>query len=86
MDMLQTSIDGLMIGSTYALLGLSFALVFGIMRRINLAFGACLLFGASLAIYLRTYTWLGCLGSVFRDYSGSSLSLCLCGTPVLCAA
>jgi branched-chain amino acid transport system permease protein len=74
MDMLQTSIDGLMMGSTYALLGLSFALVFGVMRRINLAFGACILFGASLAIYLEPMLGWGAWGLFLVTIVGAALA------------
>jgi len=74
MGMLQTSLDGLMVGSTYALLGLGFALVFGIMRRINLAFGACLLFGASLAIYLEPLLGWGAWGLFLVTMAGAALA------------
>ena len=74
MDMLQTSIDGLMIGSTYALLGLSFAFVFRVMRRINLAFGACLLFGSSLAIYLEPILGWGAWGLFIITIVGAALA------------
>ena len=38
-DFLQNCIDGLMIGSGYALLALGFTMVFGVMKRINLSYG-----------------------------------------------
>ena len=74
MNTLQTSLDGLMIGSTYALIGIGFALVFGIMRRINLAFGACLLFGASLAIYLEPWLGWGVCGLFLVTMVGAALA------------
>lgn len=74
MNTLQTSLDGLMIGSTYALIGIGFALVFGIMRRINLAFGACLLFGASLAIYLEPWLGWGVWGLFLVTMVGAALA------------
>lgn len=43
---LQTLIDGASIGSAYALLAIGFTLIFGVMRRLNLAYGASILFGA----------------------------------------
>lgn len=43
---LQSVIDGAMIGSAYALLALGFTLIFGVLRRLNLAYGASILFGA----------------------------------------
>src|SRR5262249_49030157 len=42
---LQTLIDGIMIGSAYALLALGFTLIFGVLRRLNLAYGSLLLVG-----------------------------------------
>jgi len=42
---LQALLDGVMLGATYSLLGLGFTLVFGVLRRINLAFGATILVG-----------------------------------------
>ena len=43
---LQTLIDGASIGSAYALLAIGFTLIFGVMRRLNLAYGASILVGA----------------------------------------
>ncbi len=43
---LQSLIDGLMIGSAYALLALGFTLIFGVLRRLNLAYGSSILIGA----------------------------------------
>ncbi|MBI2525174.1 MAG: branched-chain amino acid ABC transporter permease [Candidatus Rokubacteria bacterium] len=42
---LQALVDGVMLGATYSLLGLGFTLVFGVLRRVNLAFGAIILVG-----------------------------------------
>lgn len=47
-DLLQRTLDGLLDGSAYALLGLGLSLTFGTLRRLNLAYGA----GAMLAAYL----------------------------------
>jgi branched-subunit amino acid ABC-type transport system permease component len=44
-EALQALIDGVTLGATYSLLGLGFTLVFGVMRRLNLAFGAMILVG-----------------------------------------
>lgn len=43
---LQSLVDGLMIGSAYALLALGFTLIFGVLRRLNLAYGSSILMGA----------------------------------------
>ena len=38
-DVVQNTLDGIMIGSSYALLALGFTLIFGVMRRLNLSYG-----------------------------------------------
>jgi branched-subunit amino acid ABC-type transport system permease component len=43
---LQSLVDGIMIGSAYALLALGFTLIFGVLRRLNLAYGSSILIGA----------------------------------------
>lgn len=52
MEFLQTSIDGILFGSAYALLALGFSLIFGIMKRINLAYGSSLLLGSAIAVWV----------------------------------
>jgi branched-subunit amino acid ABC-type transport system permease component len=47
-DFVQNTIDGLMIGSSYALLALGFTLIFGVMRRLNLSYGPSIMVGAYL--------------------------------------
>ncbi|WP_089937070.1 branched-chain amino acid ABC transporter permease [Candidatus Entotheonella palauensis] len=44
-DIVQNCLDGVMVGASYALLGLGFALIFGVLRRLNLAFGPVILVG-----------------------------------------
>jgi branched-subunit amino acid ABC-type transport system permease component len=44
-DIVQNFLDGIMVGSSYALLGLGFSLIFGVMRRVNLAYGSTILIG-----------------------------------------
>ncbi|KAB2913987.1 MAG: branched-chain amino acid ABC transporter permease [Hyphomicrobiaceae bacterium] len=53
-DIIQNTVDGVMIGSSYALLALGFTLIFGTMRRLNLAYGPTIMAGA----YLGTYAFL----------------------------
>lgn len=47
-ELLQTTLDGLLDGSAYALVGLGLVLSFGTLKRLNLAYGA----GAMLAAYV----------------------------------
>jgi branched-chain amino acid transport system permease protein len=44
-ESLQALADGVMLGATYSLLGLGFTLIFGVLRRLNLAFGPTVLVG-----------------------------------------
>jgi branched-chain amino acid transport system permease protein len=39
-DSLQSVADGVLFGATYALLGIGFTLIFGVMHKINLSFAA----------------------------------------------
>ncbi|MBI3992260.1 MAG: branched-chain amino acid ABC transporter permease [Candidatus Lambdaproteobacteria bacterium] len=52
-DITQSAMDGLLYGSTYALIGIGFTLIFGVMRKVNIAFGAASLAGtyASLVAF-----------------------------------
>ena len=54
-DFVQNTIDGVMFGSSYAMLAIGFTLVFGVMRRINLAFGATIMFGAYIGTWLHVH-------------------------------
>ncbi len=63
MDFLQALVDGVMLGATYSLLGLGFTLIFGVLRRLNLAFGPTILVG----IYAGSHVglaWPGALPAV----------------------
>ncbi len=51
-EFLQTVINGLSAGAAYALLGVGFTLMFGVMRRLNLSYGATLMFGGYLGALL----------------------------------
>jgi branched-chain amino acid transport system permease protein len=50
-DVVQNTIDGVLVGSSYALLSLGFTLIFGVLRRLNLAYGAAIMFGAYCATW-----------------------------------
>jgi branched-subunit amino acid ABC-type transport system permease component len=52
MDFLQRSLDGLLVAGPYALVGLGLTLGFGILRRINLAYGAGTMLGAYAGSWL----------------------------------
>ena len=46
LDFLQSLSDGLLFGATYALIGIGFTLVFGVMHKINMAYAAASVGGA----------------------------------------
>ncbi len=57
---LQAAIEGLVAGGIYALLGLSFHLMFGVLKRINLAYGTTLMasvYLAALAVNIHGVPW-----------------------------
>ena len=45
-DLLQAVLDGLLFGATYALIGIGFTLVFGVMHKLNLSYAAASIGGA----------------------------------------
>jgi branched-subunit amino acid ABC-type transport system permease component len=51
-DFIQNCIDGVMIGSGYALLAIGFTIVFGVLRRLNLAYGPSIMLGGFVGTLL----------------------------------
>lgn len=49
-DSFQSLADGMLYGSTYALIGLGFTLIFGVMHKINLSYAAASIGGAYASI------------------------------------
>ncbi len=74
MDLLQTTLDGLLFGAAYALIALGFSLIFGVMKRINLAYGSCLLLGGALAVWLAPYLGWGAFGIFVLTVAGSAVA------------
>ena len=54
---LQQLLNGLHIGSIYALLAFGYALTYGILRRANLAHGAIFAFGGQVGILATVFAW-----------------------------
>jgi branched-subunit amino acid ABC-type transport system permease component len=52
LDLLQAISDGLLFGATYALIGIGFTLVFGVMHKLNLAYAAASVGGAYCGLML----------------------------------
>src|SRR3970282_2081497 len=68
LDVLQTLSDGVLFGATYALIGIGFTLVFGVMHKINMAYAAASVGGAYagllvLAVMANAPPWLVLLGA-----------------------
>jgi branched-chain amino acid transport system permease protein len=55
-DLLQSLSDGLLFGATYALIGIGFTLVFGVMHKINMAYGAASIAGAYAGLLILSIT------------------------------
>lgn len=50
-DIVQQALNGLMYGSSYALIALGFTLMWGVMRRVNLAYGPTAIVGAYIGLW-----------------------------------
>jgi branched-chain amino acid transport system permease protein len=73
-DLIQNTIDGVMIGSAYALLALGFTLIFGTMRRLNLAYGPTIMAGAYLGTYAFARLGIGALPVALIVVAGAALA------------
>jgi branched-chain amino acid transport system permease protein len=60
-DLVQNTLDGIALGSSYALLALGFTLIFGVLRRANLAYGPAIMFGAYAATWASLHFKTGLL-------------------------
>jgi len=74
-DFLQALVDGVMLGATYSLLGLGFTLIFGVLRRLNLAFGPTILVG----IYAGSHVGLAWPGALWAVVAATVVAAILCG-------
>jgi len=69
LDFLQTLSDGVLFGATYALIGIGFTLVFGVMHKLNLSYAAASVGGAYCGLLIvkailgTTPAWLVFLGA-----------------------
>lgn len=55
-DFIQNCLDGVAVGALYAMLAVAFTVIFGALRRPNLAFGPAIMFGVYAAVWLRLET------------------------------
>ena len=73
-ESLQALVDGAMLGATYSLLGLGFTLIFGVFRRLNLAFGPTILVGVYAGSHWHL-AWPGSLaGAMAVTVAGAMLA------------
>ena len=60
-DLIQNSLDGLAAGAAYALLAVGFTLIFGVLRRVNLAYGPAIMLGCYAATWFHLHFQAGLL-------------------------
>ena len=72
-DFIQNTVDGVMFGSSYALLAIGFTIVFGVMRRLNLAFGASIMLGAYIGTWLHVHYQVHVLVVALTTVAGTVL-------------
>ena len=72
--MLQQLVNGLILGSVYALLALGYTMVYGIIKLINFAHGIFYMVGAFMGYFLLN-SW--------KMKTSLSLALCMVGTAIL---
>jgi branched-chain amino acid transport system permease protein len=73
-DFVQNTLDGVMIGSSYALLALGFTLIFGVMRRLNLSYGPTIMVGAYLGTLLYVDAGAGAAAVAAATVIGAALA------------
>ena len=73
-DLMQNTLDGLFLGSSYALLALGFTLIFGVLRRVNLSFGPAVMFGCYAATWAHLNFGAGLLLLALIAVAGSVLA------------
>jgi branched-chain amino acid transport system permease protein len=73
-DFAQNTIDGVMVGSSYALLALGFTLIFGVMRRLNLSYGPSIMLGAYLGTLLHVHFGAGPAAVAAATVVGAALA------------
>ena len=54
-EIIQTAGDGVLFGTTYALIGIGFTLIFGAMQKLNMSYAAASLAGAYVGLGVFTF-------------------------------
>ncbi|MFM9850325.1 MAG: branched-chain amino acid ABC transporter permease [Hyphomicrobiaceae bacterium] len=73
-DLVQNTIDGVMIGSSYGLLALGFTLIFGVMRRLNLSYGPSIMIGGYLGTVLYMQYGAGLIAVAGAVVAGAAIA------------
>lgn len=73
-DLVQNTIDGVMIGSSYGLLALGFTLIFGVMRRLNLSYGPSIMIGGYLGTVLYLHYGAGLIAVAGAVVAGAVIA------------
>jgi branched-chain amino acid transport system permease protein len=71
LDLAQNTLDGLLVGASYALLAVGFTLIFGVLRLANLAYGPGIMFGAYCATWMSLHVGAGLLVLALVTVAGS---------------
>ena len=74
LDLIQNTLDGLAMGSAYALLAVGFTLIFGVLRRVNLSYGPAIMFGAYCATWVQLNFQAGLLALACITIAGAALA------------
>jgi branched-subunit amino acid ABC-type transport system permease component len=73
-DFIQNTLDGITIGAGYALLAIGFTLIFGVLRRLNLAYGPSIMIGVFLGTFLYLHFDAGWLPVAIATVIGAILA------------
>ena len=73
-DLAQNTLDGLFLGSSYALLALGFTLIFGVLRRVNLSYGPAIMLGCYAATWAHLSFGAGLLALAAIAILGTTLA------------
>jgi len=73
-DILQNTADGIASGAGYALLAIGFTLIFGVMRRLNIAFGPSIMVGVFLGAWVHAQFAAGLIGAALATCLGALLA------------
>ena len=74
LDIAQNTVDGVAAGAGYALLAIGFTLIFGVMRRLNIAFGPSIMVGVFLGAWVHAQFSAGLIGAALATCLGAALA------------